>query len=117
MTRKFWFDLGSSLVAGMGIILATLVTKLAAGSGWLVLAGPLLLAIAFAGADVMNSRLRGKSLRPSPAVLIMGGTFLLAGAIVVRDPNLLATLIPVVGMAAWVVLLRPEDRRETRCVI
>jgi protein-S-isoprenylcysteine O-methyltransferase Ste14 len=116
MTRKFWFDLGSSLLAGMGIIVATFVTKLAAGSGWLVLAGPLLLAIAFVGADMMNSRLRGKSLRPSPAVLIMGGAFLLAGAIVIRDPNLVATLIPIIGVAAWVALLRPDDRRETRCI-
>jgi hypothetical protein len=117
MTRKFWFDLGSSLLAGMGIIVATLVSKLAAGSGWLVLAGPLVLAIAFVGADLVNSRLQGKSLRPSPAVLIMAGTFLLASAIVVRNPNVVATLIPIVGMAAWVVLLRPDDRRETRCVI
>jgi hypothetical protein len=116
MTRKFWFELGSSLVVGTGIILATLVTKRAAGYGWLVLAGPLLLALALVGSDVLNSRLRGKSSRPSPAALILGAAFLIAGAIV-RDPNSVATLIPIVGMAAWVVLVLPESRRNTCCGI
>jgi len=113
MPRKFWLGLGPSLLVGMGIILATLVAKLAAGSGWLVLGGPLLLALAVVGADVLDSRLKGKSSSPSPAALILGTTFLLAGAIVVRNPNHVSTLIPIVGMSAWVVLLRPENRRNT----
>lgn len=117
MTRKYWLELGPSFVVGSGIILSTFVAALAAKSGWLVLGGPLLLALAVVGADVLDSKLRGKSSSPSPAALITGGTFLLAGAIVVRDPNLVATLIPIVGMAAWVVLLRPENRRKTHCVI
>jgi hypothetical protein len=113
MTRQYWLELGPSLLVGTGIILSTFVATLAAGSGWLVLAGPLLLVLAVVGADVLDSRLKGKSSGPSPAALILGTTFLLAGAILVRDPNHVRTLIPIVGIAAWVVLLRPESRRNT----
>ncbi len=115
MTRKYWLGLSPSLLVGAGIIVATLLAALAGESPWLVLGGPLLLAIAVVSADVLNSRLKGKLSGPSPAALILGASFLLAGLIVtLRDPSLVKTLIPVIGAAAWVtLLLRPEGRRKT----
>jgi hypothetical protein len=115
MTRRHWVDLGPSLVVAAGIIVATRVAVLAAEAGWLVMAGPLLLALAVVGADVLYSRLQGKSSGPSRAALLLGGTFLLAGVIVaLRDPSLVSTLIPVTGSAAWVTLFlsHPNDGRR-----
>jgi hypothetical protein len=114
MTRKDWLDLGPSLLVGAGIVVATLIAVLAAESRWLVLAGPLLLALTVVSADVLGARLRGESSGPSRAALFLGGAFLLAGLIVnLRDPSLVKTLIPVIGAASWVtLLLRPEGRRK-----
>ena len=114
MTRKSWLALGPSLVLAAGIVVSTLAAVLAAGSGWLVLAGPLLLALAVVGADVLDSRLRGRSSGPSPAALVLGGAFLLAGLIVaLRDPALVKTLVLVLGPMSWfTLLLRPEGRRK-----
>jgi hypothetical protein len=106
MTRKYWLDLTPSLLVGIGIILATLVAVLAAKSGSLILAAPLVLALAVVGADVLARRLRGASSGLSPAALILAAAFLLAGAIVAsRDPSLVSSLIPIIGVTAWVALL------------
>lgn len=116
MTRKFWYDLFPSLIVALGVVAATYVATLAAESGWLVLMGPVMLALAVVSADLLASRLRGASLVPSPAALILSGAFVVAGAIVAfRDPSNVATLIPIVGAGSWVTLLmRPENRR-TAC--
>ena len=115
MARKYWLELGPNLLVGAGIVAATFVAVLAAGSGWLVLAGPLLLALTVVGADVLSSRLRGKSSRPSWPALLLGSSFLLSGLIVaLRDPILVKTLIPVIGVTAWpVLLLRSGSPRKT----
>lgn len=115
MTRRYWLDLGPSLLVGAGIVAAMFVAALAAESGWLVLAGPLLLALTVVGADVLGSRLRERSSRPSWTALFIGGSFLLAGLIVaLRDPSLVKTLIPVIGVTAWpALMLRPGGSRKT----
>ncbi len=116
MTRKYWLDLGPSLLIATAIVVSTLIASLAARSGWLVLASPLLLALAVVGADVLNSRLRGNPSGPSRASLILGGAFLLAGWIVAQsDPTLVKTLIPVSGAAAWVTLLPRSRHRRKPC--
>lgn len=115
MTRKYWLELGPSLLVGAGIVVSTLIAVLAAQAGWLVMAGPLLLALAVVSADVLDSRVRGESSGPSVASLMLGGAFLLAGLIVtLRDPGLVKTLIPVIGGASCVpLLLRSKSRRKT----
>jgi hypothetical protein len=119
MTRKYLLDLTPSLLVGAAMVLSTFIAALAAKSGWFILAGTLLLAIAIVSADVLASRLRGRSDGPSPAALILGVTFLLAGLIVtLRDPSLVKTLIPIVGMTAWVALpMGSENRCKTRSAI
>ena len=112
MARKDWLKLGPSLLVAAGIIAATLIAVWTAESGWLVLAGPLFLALAAVGADMWTSRLRGRAAGPSWAALLLGASFLLASWIVaLRDPSLVKMLIPVVGAGGWVTLLgRPEGR-------
>jgi hypothetical protein len=114
MTQKNWFDLGPSLLLAVGVVVSTLIAVLAAKSGWLVLAGPLCLALSVVGADVMASRLRGEqSPRPSWPALLLGATFLVVGWIVaLRDPNLVKMFILSESGVAWAVLLmRPKGRR------
>jgi len=115
MTRKDWLDLGPSLLMGAGIVVATLLTVLAAESGWLVLAGPLFLALAVVSADVLGARGRGESAGPPWAALLLAGALLLAAwTVSLRDPGLVKTLIPGMGVASWVtLLLRPNGRRKT----
>jgi hypothetical protein len=111
MTRKYALGLVPSLLLGVGIVAATFVATRAAESGWPVLAAPLLLALAIVGADQLDSRLRGASTRPTTAVGLVAGAFLLAGLIVTGfDPGLVATLIPIIGAAGWVVLQRTDGR-------
>ena len=118
MTRKYWFELGPSLLVGVGIVVSTLVAVMATNFGWLVLAGPLLLALAVVSADVLASRLRGETSGPSAAALILSTAFLLAGLIVaIRDPGLVQALIPIIGAGSWVTLLRrPDGRRTCRAI-
>jgi hypothetical protein len=105
MTRKALLDLGPSLVVALGIILASLAAVLTTESGWWVMTGPLLLSLSVVGADLLHARLAGESSAPSPAALLLGGSFLLASAIVaISDPFLVALLIPVIGSTGWVTL-------------
>jgi hypothetical protein len=114
MTREYWRDLTPNILVAVGIVVSTFVAGRASGSEWFVLTGPLLLALAVVGADVLNARLRGESSGPSWAALLMGGSCLLAGLIVtLRDPTLVKTLMPMIGMAAWVTVLRPESGSKT----
>ena len=114
MTRKYWFELGPSLLVGAGIVVASFVAVHATESGAWVLAGPLLLAIAVVSADMLGSRLHGESLGASAAALIVAAAFLVASLIVMsRDPTQVKTLVPSMGAAAWVALLRPRRPRSS----
>jgi hypothetical protein len=114
MTRKDWIHCGPSLLVGTGIIVATIAAALAAESGWWVLTGPLFLAVTVVVADMMDSRLRGDPSAPSHAALSMGTALLLAVVMVTRrDPELVKTLIPIIGPATWVAIrLRSGGRRQ-----
>ncbi len=115
MMRKYWRALGPSLIVGAGILVATFVAAHAGESGGWVLAGPLLLALTVVSADVLDSRLHGESSGASAATLIVTAAFLVASLIVMsRDPNIVKTLIPIMGAAGWVALLRPQ-RPRTPC--
>lgn len=114
MTRKYYLELAPSLLLAVGIVVSTFIAVMAAESGWLVLAGPLGLALTVVSADMLDSRLRGESAGPSGVALIFGITFLLAGVIVaLRDPSLVKMLIPVIGSTAGVtILLRSKGGRK-----
>lgn len=112
MKRENLLGLSPSLVLAAGIIGSAFIAPRAAGArGW-VLAGPLLLALAVVGADAWASRRRGGPARPSWAAVILGGSFLLA-SLILGDPGLVRTSLPVLGTVAWVTLLRPGSRGRT----
>ena len=114
MTRKYLSSLGPSLIMGAAILVATFVAVHAGESAGSVLAGPLLLAFAVIGADVQSWPLHGKSSGASAAALLVAATIPLAGLIVMsRDPTLVKTLVPIMGAAAWVALLRPRQPRSS----
>lgn len=114
MTRKHWIDLGSGLIVGAGILASTLLAFLTAESGWLVLIGPLVLALAVVTADLLGSRPMSGPRRPSRPALFMGGSMLFAAVIVAaRDPALVKTLVPALAAPAWVTLVwRPQGQRN-----
>ena len=81
----------------MGIVGGTLAGVVGAKFGWWVLAGPAVLAAAAILADVARSRHR-----PSWGAWILGGAFVLSGAIVAfADPGSVAAMIPILGAAGW----------------
>ncbi|MBI3714579.1 MAG: hypothetical protein HY255_01145 [Betaproteobacteria bacterium] len=108
MNRNPWRDLGPSLLLAVGILAATLAGVHAR------LAGPVTLALAVAAADALYYRLRGRAFRPSRAGLLLAGVIAMIGAIVtLLDAGSPPTLIPTLGMAAWVTL--PLRRRGVAC--
>jgi hypothetical protein len=116
MTGKYWLGLGPSLLVGLGIIVATFVAVRAAGYGSWVLAAPLVLALAILGADMLASHQRGSSSGPSWAALFLAGACLLAGLIVtLREPSLVSSFIPVIGITSWIALPRLRQPRALRC--
>jgi hypothetical protein len=116
VTRRYWLSLGPSLLVAVGIIVSTLIAKRFDHSLPLVLASQLLLALAMVSADVLGSRLRGEAAGPSPAALILGVSFVLAGFIVAfRDPSLVKTFIPLSGAGAWVVIVGRSEASRRAC--
>jgi|HubBroStandDraft_4_1064222.scaffolds.fasta_scaffold1012944_2 hypothetical protein len=117
MTGKSWLGLGPSLLVAVGIIVATFVAVRAAGYGSWVVAGPLLLALAILGADMLASHQRGTSAGPSWPALFLAGACMLAGLIItLREPSRVAEAIPLIGMASWITLVRlPRTRTKTGC--
>jgi hypothetical protein len=116
MTRKSWLALSPSLLLAVGMVGATFIAGRTAHAGWWVLSGPLLLALTVVGADVLSRRLRGRSPGPSATALILGSALFVAGWIVaLRDPGLVKTLIPDLGVAAWIVVLLPSKGGRKPC--
>lgn len=99
-----WHWIGPIILAA-GVISSTVVAKLASGSRWLVLAGPLVMAIAMLAVATIDHRLYGASRARVWAALILGGAFLLAGLIVAqRDPALVVMNLPIFGGASAVLI-------------
>lgn len=113
MTRKYWIELGPAGVLGFGIIVSTMVAVWEADSSWLIGFGPLLMAFSIVGADVLGSRLRGESPRPSSGALLVAAAFLVAcGIAAFRGPTLIAMLIPILGGGSSTVILSKGRSRS-----
>lgn len=116
MTRKYWLKLIPDLLLGAGIILSTLISVLTVNSAWFVMAGPAVLALILLYAEVLSRRLQGKSPRPSFAAQIMASSLVLAALIVTtRNPNFVATLIPIMGASSWVILMSSLNGHRKTC--
>ena len=115
MSRKHWTELAPSLVLASGIVLSTLVAVLPMAPGWRVGAGALLLTLSILGADMLSSRLRGESPVPSPVAIVVASAYLVTcGIVALRDPALIAMLIPILGGGASAILL-PRRGRSGAC--
>jgi len=97
-----------------GIIAATAIAKHTSDLGWLVMAGPLLLALLTVGADVLAFRLRGAKRGPSARTLLLMMAFVAAcGILALGDPTQVATMIPILGAgAALTIPGRSRDKRH-----
>ena len=116
MSRRYRIEIVPSLVLAIGVLTSTLWVVLAAGSGWLIAAGTLLFALSLVGTDMLSSRLRGESSAPSPIAILSAVAFLVAcGIVAIRDPALVAMLIPVLGSGSGITLLVRSKGRSSLC--
>lgn len=99
-----WRWIGPIILATV-IIISTVVAKLASESRWLVLAGPLCMAIALLAVAAIDHRRYGASRARVWAALILGGAMVLAGVIVAqRDPDRVARILPIIGGVSAVLI-------------
>ncbi len=118
MTRKFWNDLAPSLLLAGGIVAGQ-----AAQVRWFDLAGTLVLALSVLVADTIAALLRARPAQPSLPAWIRGCAFTLAGCLaLLREPGHTGSLIPLLGLGAWVALfmrngewLASEESACSRC--
>ena len=116
MARTHGLELGPSLLVGVGIIASTCAASLAEASGWLVLAGPLLLAFVLVGAVLLGSRAAGRLPDMFAAAVLVGVSFVLASLIlIVRGGSHVTEFIPIMGAAGWVTLLPRRGNRRALC--
>lgn len=117
MTSKNWLNRGPAVLLALGILVATAVAVWAADSVWLVLTGPLLLALAIVGADALDSGLRGQSFVPSVGALVLGMAFLMAClTLALADPAGVAPMIPILGgTCAGAVITTGYASRRKAC--
>ena len=92
---------GPSLLLAAGVIASTIVAWLLSRSSWFVLTGPAIMAITLVGASALTPlphAVRQKAIRRA---IILGAALLLASAMaVMKDPALVALVIPILGGGA-----------------
>lgn len=116
MSHKSWRDRVPSLLLGAGIVAATCTASLAEASGWLVLLGPLVLAITFVLAAKLAAGRTGRSPDVFAATLSIAMSFALAGLILfLRGGHRVVEFIPIMGVAGWVSFLQRSGNRRTSC--
>ena len=116
MMRRRALELGPSLLVGAGILASTCAASLAESSGWLVLAGPLLLAAVVVAAAVLDARANGRSPDVFAAALSMGISFVLAGSILaLHGGRQVVEFVPIMGAAGWTSLLSGRGNRRVSC--
>jgi hypothetical protein len=103
-----------SLFLAANVVAACWVAVHAGHTGWTVLAAPLLLALAILATDLWQARLQALPLRPSPGVLMLAVSVVVAGLIIgVGDPRQLQAMMPVLGAVSAVAI--SSRRRTTTC--
>jgi transcriptional regulator with XRE-family HTH domain len=101
LNRKSWTRLIPAIAVAMAIIVGTAIAKHTSDSRWLVMVGPLLLAVVVVGADVLAFRLQGKKRGPSMPTLLLTTAVVGACAMVaLGDPARVAMMLPLLGAVA-----------------
>ena len=97
--------IGPAILA-TAIIMGTLLSVVTSSLRWLVLSGPLLLAVATFGVGVLYNRFYQPSRGRLWTSLIIGVTIITASAIVAQnDPDYVAQMLPIIGAGTVVVLM------------
>jgi hypothetical protein len=101
--------LGPALFIAVVTLVATALVVAVPGAPWIPLAAALLLVLALVGTDLAQRRRSGAGSRPSPAVLILAATLLVAGLVLSGDRDGFAAMLPILGScAALPFILRLE---------
>jgi hypothetical protein len=99
MNRQHLAAIVPAFLIAFGILISTALTV--TGSGWLIAIGVALFALSTLAGDLAAARLRGQRVAPSVQGIAIAASFLLAcGIVALKNPALVATLIPVIGGAA-----------------
>ena len=104
MTRQSKAAIGLHLILAGGIIVSTALA--ASGSAARTTAGVILLALLILAVDMLAGRLKGKSMAPTFTAILISASFLLAcGIVAMKNPGLVAMLIPVLGCSTVIPIL------------
>ena len=111
-----WKSLLPSIVLAIGILASSAIAKQTTDSGWMVLAGPLIMVVSVVIASVLGTRLTGTNTSTFRIALMLGAlTVVTAGILWFRDPARLAEAMPMLGVAvAFPFILKPRGGRD-RC--
>jgi transcriptional regulator with XRE-family HTH domain len=113
---KSWARLVPAIAVAVAILVGTAIAKHTSDSRWLVMAGPLLLALVAVGADVLAFRLQGEKGGPSTPTLLLVSGFVGGCAIVaLGDPARVATMIPLLGAVAASTISARSLRKQKVC--
>jgi len=109
-------NLGPALLLAVVMVVATALVVAAPHAWWTAVAGPLLLVLALVGTDVVQRRRSGRRSLPSPSVLLVAATILVAcGIVASRDLDHLAVMIPILGSCAAVPVILRHQGARTSC--
>ena len=115
MGKRFGTELGASALIGLAIVASSWIAVHATAHGWSPMASPLLLAVAFAAAELCAAYFERRAPRWLMVASTCTTTLLLAAALLQsRDESGLLELLPVLGAAGWVALLFPGHGRVCR---
>jgi hypothetical protein len=110
MTRQSKVAIGLHLVLAGGIVIST---ALAASGSIGRTAGVILFALLILAVDMMAGRLKGQSMAPTFSAILMSAAFLLAcGIVALKNPGLVAMLIPVLGCSTAIPILSLSRTRR-----
>jgi hypothetical protein len=109
-------NLGPALFLAVVMLVATALAVAAPHASWTAVAGPLLLALALVGTDLVDRRRSGRRLLPSPSVLLVAATLLVAcGIVASRGLDRLAGMFPILGSCAAVPIILRHKGAPTSC--
>lgn len=113
MKRSSWAALAPSLLLAAGVLSSTLIAVATSDAGWWVMASPVVMALAIAAAGLLGHRRPEAPRGLLHVALILAASLLLASVIVaLRDPSVVAELLPVLGAcSAAPMALQFETRR------
>lgn len=112
MGRSLGIGVGPSLLLAGGILVSTTAVLLLRDPSWLILSGPLLMALSLIGAGAMAPVAQGVRRSALRVATILGVSLIVAGAILItKDPGLLIPMMPVLGAGAagGLVAISPRD--------